>query len=310
MLKKGTTLLALFLLVASLIACNGTTVVEDVSLTPQVPMPTSEPTPLPLTLEMLRQTSYVIDGEIIQLEDGRAEQAILEGSESVQQITLLDETVAFGDLNGDGIEDAAAVLTMDMGGSGTFYYLAATINEGAEHHPVSTVLLGDRIQIKTIAIEAGEVAIAMIEAGPEDPMCCPTLETSKHYALQSNSLIRSDLPPLLGPVWGWVQTTTAEGVFASNGPERYTIQLNEDRSYAAQVDCNSMSGTYILSEDGSTIELIPGPMTQMGCPADTLDTNYLGYLGNARSIELAERDMYITLADGSVMKFVLPDEFP
>ena len=48
------------------------------------------------------------------------------------------DLVAFGDLDGDGIWDAAVVLEANGGGSGTFRSLEAVVNEdGAPVHVAS-----------------------------------------------------------------------------------------------------------------------------------------------------------------------------
>ncbi len=158
----------------------------------------------------------------------------------MQVVTLLDEAVTFGDLNGDGSEDAVAVLAIDRGGSGTFYYLTPIFNVGGQPQPMPATLLGDRVQVKTVTIAAWEVVVDMVEAGPDDPMCCPMQETTTHYTFQDDGAlveVAGTSPTIVGPVWGWEQTmdtSTGETLLVSNGPERYTIQFNKDGSYTAQ----------------------------------------------------------------------------
>ncbi|MBA3530307.1 MAG: DUF4377 domain-containing protein [Ardenticatenales bacterium] len=112
---------------------------------------------------------------------------------------------------------------------------------------------------------------------------------------------------LIGPTWGWVQTTVGEAVFASNGPARYTLQFHENGSYAALLDCNRMSGSYTLEADG-TLHLTLGPTTRMGCPPDSQDSVYAGYLENAISLRVLTDGLEIELKDeGGTMSFVSLD---
>jgi heat shock protein HslJ len=45
---------------------------------------------------------------------------------------------------------------------------------------------------------------------------------------------------------------------------RYTITFNDDGTFQAQADCNSVSGSYATS--GNSITITPGPSTLVACP--------------------------------------------
>lgn len=174
-------------------------VAAEATATPAPAASPTHPPVAPLTLESLRNGEYFIEAQTLQLEAGHAELPIVEGAASTMQVTLLEAAVAFGDLNGDTIEDAAAVLTVDMGGSGTFYHLVALLNRDGQPQQAASHLLGDRIQVKSMVVEAGEIAMEMVWAGPDDPMCCPTQEVSARYVLQDESVLvlPSTPPPVL-----------------------------------------------------------------------------------------------------------------
>ncbi|HEY9625782.1 MAG TPA: hypothetical protein V6C84_00635 [Coleofasciculaceae cyanobacterium] len=93
-------------------------------------------------------------------------------------------TFVFGDLNGDRIEDAVSLLTLNTGGSGVFTYLVASVNQEGTLKPSIPVLLGDRIQFQSMAIESGQINVSMVTQGPNDPMCCPTLAVTHSFSLQ------------------------------------------------------------------------------------------------------------------------------
>lgn len=225
-------LLALLLLLLTLAACAqppaaDETRGDDSAPTPTAapaaeatqtssPLPAATPSPSPaFSLEALRHGEYQFEGQTIRLEAGQAELPIVEGSASTMKVTLLEEAVAFGDLNGDGVEDAAAVMTVDMGGSGTFYHLVAILNRDGQPEQTASHLLGDRIQVKSIGVEAGEITMEMVWAGPEDPMCCPTQEVTAQYVLQDE--IALVLPPTPVPVLPYPTTELT--------PEQVSIDL-------------------------------------------------------------------------------------
>ena len=149
--------------------------------------------PPPLTVEALMNADYHSewpgDG-VAELKDGQYEEEIVPGAASKLVIVVYPDMYAFGDLNGDGVDDAAVVLATSGGGSGTFISLEAVVNEqGAPKH-VASAQLGDRARINSLAIESGKVTVNLVTHGPNDPMCCPTQEASEKYKLQGDTLVQ------------------------------------------------------------------------------------------------------------------------
>jgi hypothetical protein len=110
-------------------------------------------------------------------------------SETALRMSLGD-TMATGDLNGDGVADAAVVLVSDPGGSGTFYELAAILNQDGKPNHVASALLGDRVRILAMTTKEGQVTVRMVTQGPNDPMGNPTLEVTYRYKLKDGKLVR------------------------------------------------------------------------------------------------------------------------
>ena len=146
-----------------------------------------------LTEEMVRNAEYHSEWPaegVAKLTDGKYQEEIVPGAASKLVIVIYPDMQAFGDLNFDGNPDASVVLATSGGGTGTFISLEAVINdEGAPKH-VATALLGDRVQIKSIVIESGRITVNMLAHGPDDPMCCPTVEHTKKYRLEGEALIQ------------------------------------------------------------------------------------------------------------------------
>ena len=114
------------------------------------------------------------------------------GSATKTRISLGEEQAA-GDLNGDGAKDAAVTLVADPGGSGTFTYLAAVINQEGVARPIASVFLGDRIVVKSLAIQSGEIVVTLLTRKPDEPMAAePTVEVTRKFRLQGDELVEAE----------------------------------------------------------------------------------------------------------------------
>ncbi len=155
------------------------------------PVPTITPTPAPLTLAALKSAEYqneFVTGGKAKLTDGVYKESGAPGAATQVEIRLLDAAV-LADLDGDGVGDAAVILSVAPSASGTFYYLAALTNQNGVPHHVASLLLGDRVQIKGMTFQNGEIVVSMTAHGARDPICCPTIAATRRYKFQSNKLI-------------------------------------------------------------------------------------------------------------------------
>jgi hypothetical protein len=105
-----------------------------------------------------------------------------------QSLTVLD-LKARGDLNGDGVPDAAVVLVYWGGGSGVFNYLAAVLDEQGIARHVASAELGDRVRIDGLTVAGEKVTVNLTVQGPNDPMCCPTQAVTRTFSLQGKDLV-------------------------------------------------------------------------------------------------------------------------
>ena len=97
--------------------------------------------------------------------------------------------VAFGDLDGDGIADAAVVVFTSGGGSGTFRYLIAVLDRDGTPEQAARVYLGDRVQVESVTIASGEIVMDMLAHRRSDGLCCPTLNITRGFALRGDQLV-------------------------------------------------------------------------------------------------------------------------
>lgn len=112
--------------------------------------------------------TYWIEGEAVGLVDGRRERPAAPGS-AITVHTLIWQQPIYGDLDGDGDVDAALLLIHDPGGSGTFVYVAAAINADGRYRGTNTVLLGDRIEPRRIAIRNHAITVEYTDRRPDEP---------------------------------------------------------------------------------------------------------------------------------------------
>ena len=190
-------LFALLAAVASLAGCKQPAAPETptVVAADPAPVPVAEATPAttstPSIATALADADYPIEVTAngkAPLKQGAYEEAIPDSSGKT--MVKLGAQTAFGDLDGNGSEDAAAILQTSSGGSGDSTYVAAVLNEAGAAKPVASVYLGDRIVVKSLAIAGGKITATWLDRKPSDPMSsAPSVETSKEFTLQGDKLI-------------------------------------------------------------------------------------------------------------------------
>lgn len=141
--------------------------------------------PAPMTLALLKNATYTIPD----LGENTTSAYPLEnGQYQANGVTVtLIQPIAMGDVDQDGNGDAAVILAVNTGGSGTFIYLAAaTIQNGQLSNP-DTVPLGDRVRVQSLNIKDGRIRLNLLTHQADDPQCCPSELVSMAYQLNSQA---------------------------------------------------------------------------------------------------------------------------
>jgi heat shock protein HslJ len=265
-----------------------------------------------LGVEALRNAAYQgIYQEPIQLSDGKYEgKPFVEGGASRPTVDFVDLN-AFGDLNGDGIDDAAVFLGENSGGSGVFVYLAAVLEQSGAPVNVATRLLGDRVQLKAVSIEDGNIVVSMITQGPDDPFCCPTLEVKQSYELQGDQLVlvsteevgKLSAASLGGTTWVLV----SYGDFANptsvlEGSEITAMFSVEDSQVAGSAGCNRYFANF--EGTGTTLTVGPPGATTMACQEEVMkqESEYLAALETASNFQFGNGKLLL-IYDGGLLTF-------
>src|SRR5262245_48649497 len=127
-------------------------------------------------IEGLKSPIKLVDGEW----KGRPYK---KGSASRPVINLVGDLRVIGDLTGDGTEDAVVLLNHAPGGTGQLLYLAVITRRKNKIENIATTLIGDRVQIRDVRIEAKRIVVDVVQAGPQDAMCCPGEVTTREWTL-------------------------------------------------------------------------------------------------------------------------------
>lgn len=102
-----------------------------------------------------RNATYLIEGRSITLTNGLSEIEAAPGSAARITTRYFGNEVKH-DLDGDGREDVAFLLTQETGGSGVFFYIVAALDTPDGYRGSQAFLLGDRIAPQTTNIDEGK----------------------------------------------------------------------------------------------------------------------------------------------------------
>jgi len=207
-----------------------------------------------------RNAIYLIDGTPITLIDGVADEPAAARSSS-RVITRIWGEPVMADLNGDEVDDAVLILTHSTGGSGTFYYLAAAIASIDGYSGTTVVLLGDRIEPKSIEVRGGKASVRIMTRGIAESFADPpTVERARDFIYDADgaSLVEvardfegeadPDLMTLGMHAWTWIETAyNNDTIKKPNEKEAFTLTFEDGRVHG-RTDCNRFNGAYTVDD--------------------------------------------------------------
>jgi hypothetical protein len=140
-----------------------------------------------------KNTTYIIEGKQVALINGVAETPAAPGSASMVTTRYFGNELKT-DLNGDGREDIAFILTQSTGGSGTFYYAVAALNTPDGYIGSDGYLLGDRVAPQTTTLSSDPkqkyvVVFNYADRAPDEPMTAqPSIGQSAYLKLNPDTM--------------------------------------------------------------------------------------------------------------------------
>ncbi len=139
-------------------------------------------------------TTFDIDGRLVTLVDGISIETQDDSSSFVS--TSLFEIGAEVDVDGDGRADKVVLLTQNLGGSGTFYYVAVALDTPEGHIGSNSILLGDRIAPQSIHVTNGIIEVNYADRKAGESFVVPPSVGFTKYLRYSNHQLEQVVQPL------------------------------------------------------------------------------------------------------------------
>lgn len=135
-----------------------------------------------------KNATYAIEKRQVTLSDGLFEVPAAPGS-AAKATTRLDKS-APGDLNADGNPDAAVILTVTGGGSGTFSYVSSLLGAGSDKaDSTNAIVLGDRIVVEALKVDGGKISVDVLDRRAGEPFTtAPTVKAIRIFQLSGRTL--------------------------------------------------------------------------------------------------------------------------
>jgi len=234
-------------------------------------------------------------------------QPLIEGGASVPAVWLSEGFHLTGDLDRNGADEAVVHLTYSSGGTGSFGYLAVMAREDGEIVQKAIGLVGDRVQIRAARIDAGSVVLDVLQAGPDDGMCCPRQLATRTFGIQSGKLVETDTE-----VTGTASSAMLDGtawVLRKLDDQAGEALLGQaalafaSGKVSGSTGCNRFHGP--VNEGESATKLVIGPLmtTRMACPEPLMaqERAFLAQLGKAEVFQFLFGDLVLSGANGALV---------
>lgn len=231
--------------------------------------------------EDFKDAEYVIAGERFLLQDGMHEKEVTPGSAS-KVITKYFGNEVRTDLDGDGREDVAFILTQEMAGTGMFYYVVGALNTRRGYVGSEALFLGDRIAPQTTEVSRNPqhknvIVVNYADRAPGEPYTtAPSVGKSLYLKLDPQSMqfgeVVADFEGEADPkkmsltmkTWEWVSALYGDGrEIRPKAPGIFTVSFGMDGKFTATTDCNSVGGSYKAT--GDTVTFSDIYMTKKFC---------------------------------------------
>jgi heat shock protein HslJ len=307
-MRLANSISALVLLALACDACTGPPLSSEAARTLQISPPALK---VPPTLDELKSATYsgLTEGPgTVTLQDGRwTGPPSAPGAASRPIVEIADDFHVQGDLDGDRLDEAVAVLTYSTGGSASFSYLAVMARRDGAVRNIATAMLGDRVQLRSVRIDAGKLLVSAVRAGKNDAACCPgelaewqwTLNAGKLTTPGAVSTGRLSLAALAGTEW----VLRAWDINEPASVEPVVTLAYDTGRFSGTSGCNRYTGGVkeVTAPGEVSVGLLAG--TRMACPdaQASVESRFIEQLSGARTFGfmLGRLAISYTRANGS-----------
>lgn len=204
-----------------------------------------------------KNIAYSIGGQTVRLVDGIAQVPAAPGS-AAKIITRYFGNEVRGDLNADGVDDVAFLLTQEPGGSGTFFYVVAALDLPSGLVGSQGLLIGDRIAPQTTELRPGGIiAVNYADREPDEsfataPSVAKTILLKLNPTTMRLGEVAQDFEGDADPdsmkldmkTWAWLRAVQDGNEIAPRQAEAFTLTFGTDATFSATTDCNRIRGGY------------------------------------------------------------------
>jgi heat shock protein HslJ len=257
------------------------------------------------TLDELRNATITsLPGGAVSLKEGVFEAAPLQpGSASHRRVVLSPQPLAVGHLDGVRGESTVALFSTSEGGSGNLVYVGVFRVQGGRATDVAVALVGDRVQVRTLAIADAAVILDVVEAGPGDAICCPGQLARKSYGFRDGALRlasssvtgRLSLAALADATW----TLVSLDRLPISGIDRPPTVVIEGSRLSGFGGCNRYTGQVAEKSPGA---IVVGPLaaTKMACPAPAmeLESRFLAAMSRMTRYSFVDGRLVLSTIEG------------
>lgn len=258
-----------------------------------------------------KNIAYAIGGQTVRLVDGVAEVQAAPGS-AAKVVARYFGNEARGDLNADGRADVAFLLTLEPGGSGTFFYAVAALDLPGGLVGSQGLLIGDRIAPQSTELRPdGVIAVNYADREPDESFAsAPSVAKTMLLKLNASTMrlgeVAQDFEGEADPAsmkldmktWTWVRAVQDGNEIVPRNAQAFTLTFGTDGMFAATTDCNRVRGGYTargrdLSFDDALVA------TRMFC-ADSQEQVFTALLQNTSGYTFTSRgELVLQLTDGA-----------
>lgn len=240
-----------------------------------------------------------------------------EGGSSRPSVNFMRDFLLIGDIDGDGTTEAAVLLAGRGGGTGENIYLAVVRLEDGKLKNLDTVLIGDRVQIRKAGFGKEHIFFELVQAGPDDAMCCPGELDMVGWLLKDDALTplqvktiprRLSLDIIAETEWVLTWWDLDEPAPAEPG---ITLSYLDGR-LSGKSGCNNYFVAANAGAQPGDVTVGQAGGTMMACPEDVMavEQRYLAQMGSVKKYGFLAGMLALTYEfDGSigVMLFERPD---